>query len=948
MNLIDIDKLLEVIVPDQKSTDKKKQVGLYAGGFKPPTSGHFKVVMKALRDNPDLDELKILIGNKDRDGVTQAQSMLIWDIYKKYLPFKVTLEPVSKPPVKAVYNYAKENPDEDVDWILGAREGNEDDFKDIASRTTAADNYPNLTVRTTITDSGASGTAARNAFKVSQEKLERLLPKKLDQLEKDEVFKILTRVDENVNEGDTYEKMAAKGKKAGNLKQGTVRKRLNIPKGEKIPLTKIKKEISRIKKMENPSEKNKKYLKALNLAKTLKTTTNVNENTKNCGCGQDPCITYGNLNEGKYDGLVTKLAGYTLNAWKGDFEDDQRSGKFTLEIGPGREFDYPYLKFDYQANAQFIDKYKTSGYAVADPIKGLPRVSIGFKIDRFELPRMWEQIAFDLRNVIRHEIEHLMQDGPNVKKGKEMDSDLSRRRELMTGEKPWWKIWRAKLKDAEYYKLEKEVDANLQGLYLKAKKIRKPLEQVIDNYLKFNLNLPPEDQEGIKALWRERAPKINVPVFESKDPKKGTGKKPKGSGRRLYTDEDPKDTVGIKFSTRQDIVDTLNKKSFKAKSHARQSQIINLIHQRVRAALGRTKDPAKKKKLKSGFEYIKKRKEASKKKTQRLKKQKLNEVLDPKTFNFKPLIKSLTKSMENDGLKLKPYPKVQFVHNAESNADDFFGKTAYYMPGMNKIVLYTLGRHPKDIMRSYAHELIHVHQNMEDRLNDVNTTNTSEDDHLENIEREAYETGNISFRKWTDSLIKESKIRRGKKGDPFGINAYARELATLEENTNDYYIYLDMDGVVANFDKRFKDLSGFLPNDFVDKYGKNAFWDLIDEKHKVSFWRGIEVMPGAKKLVDFVSKYPYEMLTAPSVKKQSVIGKSLWIRDKVGTLYPSQPKVTYRAAKEKHNVKSDLTKNDILIDDKKSTIDSWNAKGGTAIFYQNADQVINDLQKLGL
>ena len=44
-----------------------------------------------------------------------------------------------------------------------------------------------------------------------------------------------------INEGDTYEKMAAKGKKAGNLKQGTVRKRLNIPKGEKIPLSKIKK-----------------------------------------------------------------------------------------------------------------------------------------------------------------------------------------------------------------------------------------------------------------------------------------------------------------------------------------------------------------------------------------------------------------------------------------------------------------------------------------------------------------------------------------------------------------------------------------------------------------------------------------------------------------------------------------------------------------------------------
>ena len=118
----------------------------------------------------------------------------------------------------------------------------------------------------------------------------------------------------------------------------------------------------------------------------------------------------------------------------------------------------------------------------------------------------------------------------------------------------------------------------------------------------------------------------NTPLNEA-DPKKGTGKKPKGSGRRLYTDEDPSDTVKIKFSTRQDIVDTLNKTTFTNKSHARQSQVINLIHQRVRAALGRTKDPLKKAKLKSAFEYIKKRKEASKKKTQRLKNKKEN--IDP-------------------------------------------------------------------------------------------------------------------------------------------------------------------------------------------------------------------------------------------------------------------------------------------------------------------------------
>lgn len=101
------------------------------------------------------------------------------------------------------------------------------------------------------------------------------------------------------------------------------------------------------------------------------------------------------------------------------------------------------------------------------------------------------------------------------------------------------------------------------------------------------------------------------------DPKKGTGKKPKGSGRRLYTDENPKDTVSVKFRTKEDIVDTLNKSSFKSKSHKRQSQIINLIHQRVRAAYNNAKNEETKKRLKRGLDYITNKKEKSKEKTKR-------------------------------------------------------------------------------------------------------------------------------------------------------------------------------------------------------------------------------------------------------------------------------------------------------------------------------------------
>jgi hypothetical protein len=109
------------------------------------------------------------------------------------------------------------------------------------------------------------------------------------------------------------------------------------------------------------------------------------------------------------------------------------------------------------------------------------------------------------------------------------------------------------------------------------------------------------------------------------DPKVGTGKKPKGSDRRLYTDENPSDTVSVKFRTKQDIIDTLNKESFKSKSHARQSQIINLIHQRLRVALERAKDPEVKKRLRTAFEYIESKKEESKRKTQEMKEGELTE-----------------------------------------------------------------------------------------------------------------------------------------------------------------------------------------------------------------------------------------------------------------------------------------------------------------------------------
>ena len=75
--------------------------------------------------------------------------------------------------------------------------------------------------------------------------------------------------------------------------------------------------------------------------------------------------------------------------------------------------------------------------------------------------------------------------------------------------------------------------------------------------------------------------------MSKRDPKKGTGKKPPRSGRRLYTDENPKDTVSIKFATPADARATVAKVKKVRKSFARKIQILTVGEQRAKV-MGKT------------------------------------------------------------------------------------------------------------------------------------------------------------------------------------------------------------------------------------------------------------------------------------------------------------------------------------------------------------------------
>jgi hypothetical protein len=602
-----MNSLTKVLLEDLLEAENKKVTAIYGGGFKPPTKGHYAVVEKAAEQDPEIDDIIIYVGGGERDGITQGESIQIWELYKKYLPLKTRIEP-SKAPVGDILRYAKEHPDEEVLWIIGARENNPEDFADIASRTRTIDKYPNLQLRVIQTSGGVSGTAARKAVKDNnKEQFFHLIP---DIEEKEQVWDIVSPV----------------------IKEGFV---------------------------DDLKSKFNKFISAV-----------------------------------KQESKETKEAvSLLIKAAKGDIDLTDKQKK---EIGE-----------------QLKDVLKLVGLTAIATLPG------GF-------------IAAALIKLFK--AEYLITPSS-------MMAEIVTATEIICDNCGWeWKI----------------ADGG-DDLYI---------------CHKCGHDNNPDLDEGSCGYDTDvkTGKKLNTPGgLEEADPKKGTGKKPEGSGRRLYTDEDPKDTVRIKFKTKEDIVDTLNKTSFKAKSHARQSQVINLIHQRVRAAYGKAKDPEVKARLKRALDYIENRKEASKKKTERLRKMKeindpfgLNEIAKTlgeevgrnlnEGWNLEDSFVSLSKFMIDNGMNIKPLPKIKVIKDDEENASDLLGKTAYYDPNNKSITLFTMNRHPKDILRSFSHEMVHHEQNLNGKLNNINTTNTNEDGDLPEIEREAYEKGNMMLRNWEDTI----------------------------------------------------------------------------------------------------------------------------------------------------------------------------------------------------
>ena len=169
-------------------------VGLFGGGFQPPTKGHFEVVKKAIEKyNPN--KFIIFVGTGGgRSDITQDQSLAIWNIYKNYLPDNVEI--IASPnPVSSIYRYAKDHPFENIKWFLGSRQGNNQDFEDFYKHSKAADTRDNLEAINIITTNDVSGTKARQVL-TDKETLSNYLPIELSDSEREEVYSILNPMSE--------------------------------------------------------------------------------------------------------------------------------------------------------------------------------------------------------------------------------------------------------------------------------------------------------------------------------------------------------------------------------------------------------------------------------------------------------------------------------------------------------------------------------------------------------------------------------------------------------------------------------------------------------------------------------------------------------------------------------------------------------------------------------
>jgi hypothetical protein len=206
----------------------------------------------------------------------------------------------------------------------------------------------------------------------------------------------------------------------------------------------------------------------------------------------------------KYDRLSSRIVASAFSVWNKDFKKGKPSSSYFDQIEDFLEFD---VHCDIIFGGEGFAVLNQSGADARsfddDGDYMTPFIQIAFSVDPLWLPDYWNEIYYHLCDVVRHEIEHITQDGENYRHGKPNEDDTVIRLMINSG----------LFGRAQYLMLPKEMDANIQGLRFESRKRKENMIDTVNRYLDTQ-SLTPDERESVLDAWRQRSRKIGgIPLF---------------------------------------------------------------------------------------------------------------------------------------------------------------------------------------------------------------------------------------------------------------------------------------------------------------------------------------------------------------------------------------------------------------------------------------------------
>ena len=892
-----MNELTKFLVDSVLNESVEQITALFGGGFKPPTKGHLDVVLNGLKQNPEINNLKIIVGGGVRDSITQDQSARIWELYRDIGFIPVETEIIKASPFNYYKNYLRENPDNKVYVFIGTREGSEDDQLDLKQRSNFTKKYSDNVIPLELSSSGGiSGTKARALFKSHPDAFREMLPNLTD----NDFKKVLSILDkkEPLNEGrydtisnkissdiftywkdnltdraitftNTYQHEGEDIDVEATLKQTPEIEYLNVDGGAddetdyivvsfevnpyELPQALkdisfnlkdvIRHEIEHLTHGEGFMSKSGKYMENDEMIRkmidmeflpkssyfTLEKEVDANlqgmyfRAKKERRPFRDVIDVYldaQKITPEEKEKIINLWSKRTRALGLPSIEDEELLNEIDLKkhlnkaksgfkkfIGAlkqeGKETKEAFklliqsVKGEKQLSKeekkeignQLKDVFKTVGYLGLFALPGGSIFSILFnllKLNKYVLPSAFQPetineasgdkilYAFDLDDTLITSNSKVIINHPD-KETQHLTPAEYAIYEPQPGDDPDFSEF-ANLKDPKVIK----DNFNLFSQILNKSSKLSGAKTIILTARQ------PEVSTDVEAfLEKNNLPQITLHAVGSSDPNEKLkvieDYIDQGFNKIRFYDDSPKNVKSIKSISRPgvDVVSKLVKHGPLSERFLNEAIVGDKIEcdkcdwswdikdggddLYVCHKCGYDNEPLNESKDPFGLIQF------------------VNEVAEESEFDYTKHIDSLNDYMVKNKMNVSPLPKVTFIDNDEENAQDVMGKTAFYNPDKREIVLYTLLRHPKDILRSYAHEMIHHIQNLEDRLGNITTTNTTEDDNLTAIEKEAYTDGNLTFRKWTETI--NESLNEGKQvGVLYHVTSPQRYKQIMDQN----------------------------------------------------------------------------------------------------------------------------------------------------------------------